>query len=234
MEQRIKQLTERVCNANLTLKKSNLITLTWGNVSAKDEESGLIIIKPSGVSYDTMKAEDMVVVDLDGNTVEGTYRPSSDLPTHLYLYKQFPSLGGIVHTHSTFATAFAQSGREIVAYGTTHADAFYGSIPCTRDLTEAEISEAYEWNTGKVIAEAVRDFIAVPGIIVKNHGVFAWGETPEKAVENAITLEEVAKMAFLTEQLNSDTQRIDQHLLDKHYLRKHGKNAYYGQRKTEK
>jgi L-ribulose-5-phosphate 4-epimerase len=234
MEQRIKQLKERVCNANLTLKKSNLITLTWGNVSAKDEESGLIIIKPSGVSYDTMKPEDMVVVDLDGNTVEGTYRPSSDLPTHLYLYKQFPSLGGIVHTHSTFATAFAQSGREIVAYGTTHADAFYGSIPCTRDLTEAEISEAYEWNTGKVIAEAVRDFIAVPGIIVKNHGVFTWGETPEKAVENAITLEEVAKMAFLTEQLNSDTQRIDQHLLDKHYLRKHGKNAYYGQRKTGK
>ena len=234
MEQRIKQLKERVCNANLTLKKSNLITLTWGNVSAKDEESGLIIIKPSGVSYDTMKPEDMVVVDLDGNTVEGTYRPSSDLPTHLYLYKQFPSLGGIVHTHSTFATAFAQSGKEIVAYGTTHADAFYGSIPCTRDLTEAEISEAYEWNTGKVIAEAVRDFIAVPGMIVKNHGVFTWGETAEKAVENAITLEEVAKMAFLTEQLNSDPQRIDQHLLDKHYLRKHGKNAYYGQRKTEK
>ena len=234
MEQRIKQLKERVCNANLTLKKSNLITLTWGNVSAKDEESGLIIIKPSGVSYDTMKPEDMVVVDLDGNTVEGTYRPSSDLPTHLYLYKQFPSLGGIVHTHSTFATAFAQSGKEIVAYGTTHADAFYGSIPCTRDLTEAEISEAYEWSTGKVIAEAVRDFIAVPGIIVKNHGVFTWGETAEKAVENAITLEEVAKMAFLTEQLNSDTQRIDQHLLDKHYLRKHGKNAYYGQRETEK
>lgn len=234
MEQRIKQLKERVCNANLTLKKSNLITLTWGNVSAKDEESGLIIIKPSGVSYDTMKPEDMVVVDLDGNTVEGTYRPSSDLPTHLYLYKQFPSLGGIVHTHSTFATAFAQSGKEIVAYGTTHADAFYGSIPCTRDLMESEISEAYEWNTGKVIAEAVRDFIAVPGIIVKNHGVFTWGETAEKAVENAITLEEVAKMAFLTEQLNSDTQRIDQHLLDKHYLRKHGKNAYYGQRKTEK
>lgn len=234
MEQRIKQLKERVCNANLTLKQSNLITLTWGNVSAKDKESGLVVIKPSGVSYDNMKPEDMVVVDLNGNTVEGTYRPSSDLPTHLYLYKQFPSLGGIVHTHSTFATAFAQSGKEIVAYGTTHADAFYGSIPCTRDLTEAEISEAYEWNTGKVIAEAARDFIAVPGIIVKNHGVFTWGETAEKAVENAITLEEVAKMAFLTEQLNSDTQRIDQHLLDKHYLRKHGKNAYYGQRKTEK
>ena len=234
MEQRIKQLKERVCNANLTLKKSNLITLTWGNVSGKDEESGLIIIKPSGVSYDTMKPEDMVVVDLEGNTVEGTYLPSSDLPTHLYLYKQFPSLGGIVHTHSTFATAFAQSGKEIVAYGTTHADAFYGSIPCTRDLTEAEISEAYEWNTGKVIAEAVRDFIAVPGIIVKNHGVFTWGETAEKAVENAITLEEVAKMAFLTEQLNLSVQPLDRHLLDKHYFRKHGKNAYYGQEESEK
>ena len=230
MKTRIETLKERVCNANLTLKKSNLITLTWGNVSAKDKESGLVVIKPSGVSYDNMKSEDMVVVDLEGNTVEGTYLPSSDLPTHLYLYKQFPSLGGIVHTHSTFATAFAQSGKEIVAYGTTHADAFCGSIPCTRDLTEAEISEAYEWNTGKVIAEAVRDFIAVPGIIVKNHGVFTWGETAEKAVENAITLEEVAKMAFLTEQINPSIQRIDQHLLDKHYLRKHGKNAYYGQK----
>ena len=230
----LEELKVKVCKANLELVEHGLVIFTWGNVSAIDRESGLVVIKPSGVSYDNMKPEDMVVVDLDGNTVEGTYRPSSDLPTHLYLYKQFPSLGGIVHTHSTFATAFAQSGREIVAYGTTHADAFYGSIPCTRDLTEAEISEAYEWNTGKVIAEAVRDFIAVPGIIVKNHGVFTWGETAEKAVENAITLEEVAKMAFLTEQLNSDPQRIDQHLLDKHYLRKHGKNAYYGQRKTEK
>ena len=234
MEQRIKQLKERVCNANLTLKKSNLITLTWGNVSAKDEESGLIIIKPSGVSYDTMKPNDMVVVDLEGNVVDGKYRASSDLPTHLYLYKQFPSLGGIVHTHSTFATAFAQSGREIIAYGTTHADAFYGNVPCTRSLTEAEIADAYEWNTGKVIAETVNDALSIPGILVNNHGVFTWGETAEKAVENAITLEEVAKMAFLTEQLNSDAQRIDQHLLDKHYLRKHGKNAYYGQRKTEK
>ena len=234
MEQRIKQLKERVCNANLTLKKSNLITLTWGNVSAKDEESGLIIIKPSGVSYDTMKPEDMVVVDPDGNTVEGTYRPSSDLPTHLYLYKQFPSLGGIVHTHSTFATAFAQSGREIIAYGTTHADAFYGNVPCTRSLTESEIEEAYERNTGKVIAETVENALSSPGRLVNNHGVFTWGDTAEKAVENAISLEEVAKMAFLTEQLNSDIQRIDQHLLDKHYLRKHGKNAYYGQRETEK
>lgn len=234
MEKRIEELRRQVCNANLMLKQSNLITLTWGNVSAKDEESGLVIIKPSGVSYDNMSAEDMVIVDLDGNIVEGRYRPSSDLPTHLYLYKQYPSLGGIVHTHSTFATAFAQSGREIVAYGTTHADAFYGNIPCTRSLTEAEIREAYEWNTGKVIAEAVGDFAAIPGIIVKNHGVFTWGASAEKAVENAITLEEVAKMAFLTEMLDSTTQRINQNLLDKHYLRKHGKNAYYGQRGEEK
>ena len=229
MKTRIEELKEQVCDANLMLKQSNLITLTWGNVSAKDQESGLIIIKPSGVSYDHMKPEDMVVVDLDGNIVEGNYRPSSDLPTHLYLYRQYPALGGIVHTHSTFATAFAQSGRGIVAYGTTHADAFYGNIPCTRNLTESEISEAYEWNTGKVNAEAVSDSIAIPGIIVKNHGVFTWGESAQKAVENAITLEEVAKMAFLTEQLDPTAQRIDQHLLDKHYLRKHGKNAYYGQ-----
>jgi len=234
MKTRMKELKEQVCNANLMLKQSNLITLTWGNVSAKDKESGLVIIKPSGVSYDNMKPEDMVVVDLDGTALEGSYRPSSDLPTHLYLYKRYPELGGIVHTHSTFATAFAQSGREIVAYGTTHADAFYGSIPCTRDLTVSEILEAYEWNTGKVIAEAVSDYIAIPGIIVKNHGVFTWGESATRAVENAITLEEVAKMAFLTEQLNSAPQRIDQHLLDKHFLRKHGKNAYYGQRETEK
>jgi len=233
MKTRIEELKQRVCDANLMLKQSNLITLTWGNVSAKDEESGLIIIKPSGVSYDKMTAEDMVVVDLDGNTVEGKYRPSSDLPTHLYLYKQYPALGGIVHTHSTFATAFAQSGREIIAYGTTHADAFYGNVPCTRSLTESEIADAYEWNTGKVIAETVDDALSIPGILVNNHGVFTWGETAEKAVENAITLEEVAKMAFLTEQLNSNAQRIDQHLLDKHYLRKHGKNAYYGQKETK-
>jgi len=229
MKTRIEDLKEQVCQANLMLKKSHLITLTWGNVSARDEESGLVIIKPSGVSYDGMTAKDMVVVDLDGNTVEGKYRPSSDLPTHLYLYKKYPALGGIVHTHSTFATAFAQSGRELVAYGTTHADAFFGNVPCTRSLTEAETAEAYEWNTGKVIAEAVDDALAIPGILVKNHGVFTWGATAQKAVENAITLEEVAKMAFLTELLNPDTRRIDQHLLDKHYLRKHGAGAYYGQ-----
>ena len=230
METRLRELKERVYYANLMLKQSNLVTLTWGNVSAKDTESGLVIIKPSGVSYDKMTADDMVVVDLEGNVIEGRYRPSSDLPTHLYLYKQYPDLGGIVHTHSTYATAFAQSGREIVAYGTTHADAFYGNVPCTRALTEAEIAEAYEWNTGKVIAETVEDAEKMPAILVKNHGVFTWGKSPEKAVENAITLEEVAKMAFLTEQLEPGTPRVDQHLLDKHYFRKHGKNAYYGQK----
>ena len=189
-----------------------------------------MVIKPSGVPYNTMKVEDMVVVDIEGNVIEGRYRPSSDLPTHLYLYKQYTTLGGIVHTHSTYATAFAQSGREITAYGTTHADAFYGNVPCARELTDEEIDEAYEQNTGKVIAEAISDVEAIPAMLVKNHGVFTWGSTPEKAVENAITLEEVAKMALLTEQLNSETPRIKQHLLDKHYFRKHGKNAYYGQK----
>ena len=225
----LEELKKRVFEQNIALVKHGLVVLTWGNVSAKDEETGLVVIKPSGVPYDTMKAEDMVVVDLDGNTVEGDYRPSSDLPTHLYLYKQYPTLGGIVHTHSTYATAFAQSGREIPAYGTTHADAFYGNVPCARELTDEEIDEAYEWNTGKVIAETVTNVEAIPAILVKNHGVFTWGKTPEKAVENAVTLEEVAKMALLTEQLNKATPRIKQHLLDKHYFRKHGKNAYYGQ-----
>ena len=226
----LENLKQRVFEQNIALVKHGLVVLTWGNVSAKDEETGLVVIKPSGVPYDTMKAEDMVVVDLDGNVVEGKYRPSSDLPTHLYLYKQYPTLGGVVHTHSAYATSFAQSGCEIIAYGTTHADAFYGNVPCTRALTADEIDEAYEWNTGKVIAEAVTDAEAIPAILVKNHGVFTWGKTPEKAVENAVTLEEVAKMALFTEQLNSNTPRIDQQLLDKHYFRKHGKNAYYGQK----
>ena len=190
----------------------------------------LMSILPLSACGSTMQESDMVVVDAEGNTVEGEYRPSSDLPTHLYLYRQYPTLGGIVHTHSTYATAFAQSGREIPAYGTTHADAFYGSVPCARALTDAEIDEAYEWNTGKVIAEAVTDIEAIPAMLVKNHGVFTWGKSPEKAVENAVTLEEVAKMALLTERLNPNTPEIDQHLLDKHYFRKHGKNAYYGQK----
>lgn len=225
----LEELKKRVFEQNIALVKHGLVVLTWGNVSARDEGTDLVVIKPSGVPYNRMKAEDMVVVDLDGNTVEGDYKPSSDLPTHLYLYKQYPTLFGIVHTHSTYATAFAQGGREIIAYGTTHADAFYGNVPCTRELTNEEIDEAYEKNTGKVIVEAVTDAIAVPAMLVKNHGVFAWGSTPEKAVENAVTLEEVAKMAFLTEQLNRETPRIKQQLLDKHYFRKHGKHAYYGQ-----
>lgn len=226
----LEELKKRVFEQNIALVKHGLVVLTWGNVSAKDEKTGLVVIKPSGVPYDVMKAEDMVIVDIGGNVIEGRYRPSSDLPTHLYLYKQYPTLGGIVHTHSTYATAFAQSGREITAYGTTHADAFYGNVPCTRELTEDEIDEAYEWNTGKVISESVTDVDAIPAMLVKNHGVFTWGGTPEKAVENAVTLEEVAKMALLTEQLNGETPRIKQHLLDKHYFRKHGKNAYYGQK----
>ena len=226
----LEKLKKRVYEQNIALVKHGLVVLTWGNVSAKDEETGLIVIKPSGVPYDTMSTDDMVVVDIDGNVVEGKYKPSSDLPTHLYLYKTYPTLGGIVHTHSAYATAFAQSGREIIAYGTTHADAFYGNVPCARELTDEEIDEAYEWNTGKVIAETVSDADAIPAVLVKNHGVFTWGATPEKAVENSVTLEEVAKMALFTEQLNSDTPRIKQHLLDKHYFRKHGKNAYYGQK----
>ena len=226
----IKQLKKRVFEQNIALVKHNLVVLTWGNVSARDSETGLIVIKPSGVPYETMKASDMVVVDIEGNVIEGKFRPSSDLPTHLYLYKQFPSINGVVHTHSTYATAYAQAGKEIVAYGTTHADAFYGNVPCTRDLTKEEIEGEYEWNTGKVIAESIKDVDAMPAMLVKNHGIFTWGATVEKAVENAVTLEEVAKMAHLTELINKDTPKIDQDLLDKHYFRKHGKNAYYGQK----
>ena len=226
----LEELKKRVYEQNIALVRHGLVVLTWGNVSARDEESGLIVIKPSGVPYDDMRAEDMVVVDPEGNIVEGKYRPSSDLPTHLCLYANYSSLGGIVHTHSTYATAFAQAGRSITAYGTTHADAFWGDVPCTRELTDAEIDEAYEYNTGRVIVETVTDEDAIPAMLVKNHGVFTWGKTPEKAVENAVTVEEVAKMALLTEQLNASAPQIQQHLLDKHYYRKHGKNAYYGQK----
>ena len=225
----LEELKKRVFEQNLALVKQGLVVLTWGNVSARDPESGLVVIKPSGVSYETMKAEDMVVVDTDGNTVEGDLRPSSDLPTHLCLYKTYPELGGIVHTHSTYATAFAQSGRDIPSYGTTHADAFYGPVPCTRSLTDEEIGGAYEWNTGVVIAETVTDVAAIPAVLVQNHGVFTWGPTPEKAVENAVTVEAVAKMALMTELLNPSAPNVGQTLLDRHYFRKHGRNAYYGQ-----
>lgn len=226
----LEELKQRVFEQNLMLVKSGLVVLTWGNVSAIDREKGLVVIKPSGVSYETMKAEDMVVLDMDGNVVEGKYRPSSDTPTHLYLYKKFPNVGGIVHTHSTNAVAWAQAGCSIPAYGTTHADAFYGDVPCARALKKEEIESAYELNTGKVIVETFEklDYEAIPAVLVKNHGPFTWGKTCEKAVENAVTLEEVAKMARFTQQI-AKTERVDQYLLDKHYFRKHGKNAYYGQ-----
>lgn len=228
----LETLKKRVFQENLNLVKYGLIVLTWGNVSAIDRDSGLVVIKPSGVSYDSMTENDMVVVDLEGNVVEGKYKPSSDTPTHIYLYKAFLDIGGIVHTHSTYAVAFAQAGRNIPAYGTTHADVFYGDIPCARALNATEIKLEYEKNTGKVIEETFTalDHNAIPGCLVKNHGPFIWGSSPEKAVENAVTLEEVAKMACLTELLNPKVQNVEQHLLDKHYFRKHGKNAYYGQK----
>ena len=229
----LEELKERVFRENLKLVKYGLVVLTWGNVSAIDREKGLVVIKPSGVPYDTMTAEDMVVVDLlNGGVAEGKYRPSSDTPTHLELYRTFPKIGGVVHTHSENAVSWAQAGRDIPAYGTTHADAFYGNVPCTRALTKEEIQTDYELNTGKVIAETFNsyDYVAVPGVLVKNHGPFTWGITPEKAVENAVTLESVAKMALKTEILNVSVKKVNQYLLDKHYFRNHGKNAYYGQK----
>ena len=229
----LEELKQRVFEQNIRLVKSGLVVLTWGNVSGINRQKGLVCIKPSGVSYETMTADDMVIIDMDGNVVEGKYRPSSDTPTHLYLYKVFTEIGGIVHTHSTNAVAWAQAGQNITAYGTTHADAFFGDVPCARALTKDEIEEAYEHNTGVVIEESFRckDYNAIPAVLVKNHGPFTWGKTPEKAVETAITLEEVAKMAIATKQVQSNTERVDQYLLDKHYNRKHGKNAYYGQKK---
>lgn len=231
----LEELKCRVFKENKELVRQGLVTLTWGNVSAIDRETNLVVIKPSGVDYADMTAEDMVVVDMEGRVIEGNLRPSSDTPTHLYLYKKFKDIGGIAHTHSTYATAFAQAGRDILAYGTTHADAFYGAVPCTRALTREETDSGYELNTGKVIAEQFggKDENAIPAVLVKSHGPFTWGATPEKAVENAVTLEQVAKMAFLTEQLEPKVKPVDEFLLDKHYFRKHGKGAYYGQKKGE-
>lgn len=228
----LERIKERVLRANLALVRHGLITLTWGNVSEKDPQTGLVVIKPSGVSYENMSAEDMVVIDLQGNVVDGNLRPSSDTPTHLELYRRFPSIGGITHTHSRWATIFAQAGLGIPALGTTHADAFYGDVPCTRKLTAEEISGEYELNTGKVIAESFtdKDASAIPGVLVHSHGPFTWGENAEKSVENAVILEEVAMMAWHTILLNPDAE-IDGALLDKHYLRKHGSGAYYGQEK---
>ena len=230
----LEELKERVIKENLELDKRGLVTYTWGNVSAIDREKGLIVIKPSGVKYEDMKAEHMVVVDLEGNVVEGNYRPSSDTATHIELYKKYTELGGVVHTHSTFATSWAQACNDIPAYGTTHADYFYGDIPCTRRLTEEEITRDYETETGKVIIETIEarkiKAIEVPGIVVASHGPFTWGKTPEEAVYNAVVLEEVAKMAYYTSSINPRIRQADKYLQDKHYLRKHGANAYYGQK----
>ncbi len=230
----VESLKKEVFEANLALVKNNLVVLTWGNVSGIDRENGLVVIKPSGVSYDNMKEEDMVVVDLEGNVIEGSLRPSSDTITHIELYKKYPNIGGIVHTHSTFATSWAQAKRDIPSYGTTHADTFYGAVPCTRKLTNEEIKTDYERNTGFVIIETLEskniEVLSVPGIIVGSHGPFSWGETPSKAVSNAVVLEEVAKMALITENLNESITPIDKELQDKHYFRKHGKDAYYGQK----
>jgi L-ribulose-5-phosphate 4-epimerase len=216
----------------MELPKRGLVTYTWGNVSGIDREKGLVVIKPSGVDYETMKPEDMVVVDLDGNVVEGHYRPSSDTPTHVELYKAFPEIGGVVHTHSPWATSWAQAARSIPCYGTTHADYFYGPIPCVRNLTKEEIDEAYEKNTGVSIIEAFRDNNPVycPGCICANHGPFTWGKSPAEAVHNAVVLEEVAKMAARAEALNPDIKETPQAMQDKHFYRKHGANAYYGQK----
>ncbi|WP_440898047.1 L-ribulose-5-phosphate 4-epimerase [Amphibacillus sp. Q70] len=227
-------MKKRVFKANIALPKQGLIKLTWGNVSEINRELGVIVIKPSGVSYETMREEDMVVIDLDGHSLErDNLKPSSDLATHIVLYKHFQDVNAIVHTHSTNAVKWAQARRDIPAYGTTHADTFCGAVPCTRQLTQAEIEENYELETGNVIVETFTqrklDPLECPAVIVYGHGPFTWGETTEVAVQNSIVLEEVADMAFGTEQLNSNIDTIDQYLLDKHYYRKHGASSYYGQ-----
>lgn len=228
----LEELKEKVLNTNLALVKHNLVTFTWGNVSGIDREQGLIVIKPSGVEYDSMTADDMVVVDFDGNVVEGKWKPSSDTPTHLVLYKTFTKIGGIVHTHSRWATSWAQAGKGIPVYGTTHGDYFYGEIPCTRKMTTLEISGEYEKETGNVIVETFKGKSAddIPAVLVNSHGPFVWGTNPDNAVHNAVVLEELAFMAYRTEVLNPNANVMQQELLDKHYLRKHGKNAYYGQK----
>ena len=232
----LEELKKKVYEANILLPKYGLVTFTWGNVSEIDRESGLFVIKPSGVDYDVMTPEDMVVMDLNGKKIEGEMNPSSDMPTHLELYKAWKDIGGIVHTHSSYATSWAQAGRGIPCYGTTHADYFYGEIPCARCLTKDEIAEAYEENTGHLIVEEFarlkKDPAAVPAVLCKNHGVFTWGKNGMEAVHNAVVTEEVAKMAYRCEVINPQIKPAPQELQDKHYYRKHGANAYYGQ--TEK
>ena len=227
----LEELKRQVCEANLLLPKYDLVTFTWGNVSAIDRSSGLVVIKPSGVPYDGMSAEDMVVVDLDGKVVEGKWKPSSDTATHLVLYRAFPQCGGIVHTHSRWATSFAQAGVGIAPLGTTQGDYFYGEIPCTRLMTPKEIAGEYEKETGNVIVETFQKMnpAAIPAVLVHSHGPFTWGKDAAEAVHNAVVLEEIAFMNFHALQLNPAQTRMQQELLDKHYLRKHGANAYYGQ-----
>ena len=231
----LKKLKHAVYEANMELPRRGLVTYTWGNVSGIDRERGLVVIKPSGVSYDELTPEDLVVLDLDGNVVDGKLNPSSDTRTHLELYKAFQEIGGIVHTHSSYAVGWAQAGRDIPAYGTTHADYFYGPVPCCRSLTEQEVEEDYERNTGLVIVETFRqrelDPVHVPGAICRNHGPFTWGRDAAQAVYHAVVLEEVAKMAVYTTQIAPDAEPAPQYVLNKHFMRKHGPNAYYGQQK---
>ncbi|MBO0958442.1 L-ribulose-5-phosphate 4-epimerase [Neobacillus sp. MM2021_6] len=228
------RLKEEVFHANLELPKQGLVKYTWGNASGIDRDSGLFVIKPSGVDYKKLKPSDMVVVDLDGNVVEGEMNPSSDTATHAVLYRHYPEIGGIVHTHSTWATVWAQAGLDVPAMGTTHADTFYGSIPCARFLTQEEIDRGYEVETGKVIIETFEerglDILAVPGVLLHGHAPFTWGKDVKTAVMNSVVLEEVSKMNLFTRQLNSFAELLPQSILDKHYLRKHGKHAYYGQK----
>lgn len=227
----LEELKEIVLEANLELKRKNLVIYTWGNVSGISREDGLIVIKPSGVAYDQLTVDKMVVVDLEGNIVEGDLKPSSDTATHLVLYKNFKEIGGVVHTHSPMATSWAQSGRDIPCYGTTHADYFYQEIPCTRIMTVEEVDSAYEVYTGKVIVERFRDkdYNYTPGVLVAGHGPFTWGIDPDNAVHNSVVLEEVAKMALNTFLLNKTSKGVPDYVMNKHFYRKHGKNAYYGQ-----
>ena len=229
----LEELKKRVYEANMLLPKYGLVTFTWGNVSEIDRETGYFVIKPSGVDYETMTPDDMVVMDLDGNRIEGRYKPSSDTATHIELYKKYPEIGGVVHTHSPEATSWAQAGRSIPLYGTTHADYFYGDIPCARVLTPAELEEAYEKNTGVVIIETFENAginpMHTPAVLCTNHGPFAWGKDAHEAVHNAVVLEEVAKMATKTENINPQAAKAPDYLKDKHFFRKHGANAYYGQ-----
>ena len=230
----LEELRKQVYEANMELPRRNLVTYTWGNVSGIDREKGLVVIKPSGVEYDELTPENLVVLDLDGNRVEGELNPSSDTKTHLELYKAFPTLGGIAHTHPPLAVPWAQAGRDIPCYGTTHADYFYGAVPCARHLTKEELDEDYEQNTGKIIIDTFTDRgidpVAVPGVICHSHGPFTWGKDAAQAVYHAVVLEEVAKMALLTRQVHAAAAPAPQYLQDKHYMRKHGPNAYYGQK----